>query len=515
MGALAVPLTISTVLLPSILLALGCAYTMHLLTAAAGRGGGEELRRALPEVALPIALSGLTTAVGFVAVSFVRIETIQYVGAFGALGVLVVLGATLTVAPAALRLWPLPERRLRLRKWFCGPAARGVVAFVAARRPVVIAGWLLALIGVGIGILRLQVETDVIVWFSRDDPVRVAYEEIRSRLSGISPMNVVIEAPEGGAVSVPEVLRAVDGLSSHLESLPEVGRAVSIADPLRQMHGGFLENPDNPLPQGPDLISQYLLLLEAKDYTYDLITADRSSANVRLRIDNNGSKALLGVAEEARGWWADHGVSGYAARTTGIMYEFARAEDEIATGQLRGLGFALLAIALILLAIFRSPRLAAMALLPNAIPIAMAFGVMGLLDVPLDAGTVVLGNLALGIAVDDTIHVVTGFYGRREGGDAAGPALLGAFERTLAPVVYTTLAVAIGFAILGLSEFTFTRHLGLLTAGIMGLCLLGNVLLLPALLLGMGPRKKDEAAGGGRGYQQSQPGAKPRLKSDA
>jgi hypothetical protein len=209
---------------------------------------------------------------------------------------------------------------------------------------------------------------------------------------------------------------------------------------------------------------------------------------------------LLGVAEEARAWWADHGVAGYGARTTGIMYEFARAEDEIAMGQLRGLGFALLAIALILLAIFRSPRLAAIALLPNAIPIAMAFGVMGLLNVPLDAGTVVLGNLALGIAVDDTIHVVTGFYGRREGGDAAGPALLGAFERTLAPVVYTTLAVAIGFAILGLSEFTFTRHLGLLTAGIMGLCLLGNVLLLPALLLGVGPRRGGKVAGGREGF---------------
>lgn len=498
MGALAVPLTISTVLLPSILLALGCAYTMHLLTVAAGRGRGEELRRALSDVALPVALSGLTTAVGFVAVSFVRIETIQYIGAFGAIGVLVVLAATLTITPAALRLWPLQERRLRFRRWFCGPAARGVVAFAAEKRPVIIAGWVLALLGIGVGIFRIHVETDVIVWFSRKDPIRVAYEEIRSRLSGISPMNVVIEAPEGRSVSTPDVLRAIDDLSNHLESLSDVGRAVSIADPLRQLHGGFVGDPDNPLPQALDLINQYLLLLGAKDYTYDLITADRSSANVRLRVNNNGSKALLRIAEGAHAWWADHGIAGYVARTTGIMYEFARAEDEIAAGQLRGLGFALIAIAVILLVIFRSPSLGAIALLPNAIPIAMAFGVMGLLAIPLDAGTVVLGNLALGIAVDDTIHVVTGFHSRREGGLGVRSALMGAFERSLAPVVYTTLAVSIGFAILGLSEFTFTRHLGLLTAGIMGLCLLGNLLLLPALLLGLGPRRDEDAADGGQ-----------------
>lgn len=490
MGALEVPLTISTVLLPSILLALGCAYTMHLLTAAAASGGTEELGDSFLDMALPVALSGLTTALGFVAVAFVRIEAIQQVGVFGALGVLVVVSATLTVTPATLRLWPHSGRHLRFRDWLCESGAQHVVKFVTARRSMIVGVWILALSGIGLGALRIHVETDVIVWFAPDDPIRVAYEEIRSRLSGISPMNVVIEAPKGRSVSTAEVVAAVDGLANFLESLPDVGRAISIADPLRQIHGEFLGNPDDPLPQSSDLISQYLLLLESKDFTYDLITPDRGSANVRLRVDDNGSKALLRVAEEARVWWAEHGVSDYEARTTGIMYEFARAEDAIARGQLRGLGFALFAIGMILLGAFRRPGLAGIALFTNAVPIAMAFGLMGLLDVPLDAGTVVLGNLALGIAVDDTIHVVTGYQSGREGGQPPEVALLGSFRRVLAPVVYTSLAVAIGFAVLGLSEFTFTRNLGLLTAGIMLVCLLANVLLLPALLLGVDSRRR-------------------------
>ena len=495
MGAVGTPLTISTVVLPSILLALGCAYTMHLLTAAVGKGAGEALSESLLAVSLPVAVSGLTTAVGFTAVSFVRIETIRDLGGFGALGVVVILAATLTVVPSALRLWPLPEKRQGLHRWFRETGAARIVEFAEARQSLILVAWVVAAAVISVGVARIHVETDVVLWFSKNDPIRMAYEEIREKLSGISPMNVVIEAPEGQSVSAPDVLKQIDGLTAHLESLPDVGRAISITDALRQLHGGFIDDPGRPLPGSSNLVSQYLLLLDAKDYTDDLIAEDRSAANVRLRIDNNGSKALLAVAETADSWWAEHGVPGYEARATGIMYEFGRSEDAIARGQLQGLGFALAVIGLLLLAIFRWARLALVALIPNVIPVVMAFGLMGLLGVPLDAGTVVLGNLALGIAVDDTIHLVTGFYEGREGGEEPHRALVGAFERALAPLVYTTLAVALGFAVLGVSGFTLTRHLGLLTAGIMLLCLLADVLLLPVLLLRLRRREGgDEAA---------------------
>jgi len=487
MGALEVPVTITTVVLPSVLLALGCAYAMHLLTAAAGCRDPDALREASYRVALPIALSGLTTAVGFVAVAFVRIDAVRDIGGFGALGVLVVLAATLTAAPASLRLWPLPERRERLRVWLGGPAAEALVGLVVRHRRALLFGWAITLAAVGVGIARVQVETDVIVWFPRSDPIRVDYDAIVDRLSGISPMNVIVEAPSGGVVSTPEVMAAIDGLAAHLEALPSVGRVLSIADPLRQLHAGFLGTAGEPLPNDAALLAQYLLLLDSKSYTRDLISPDRSAANVRMRVDDNGSDALLAVADEAHAWWARWGVEGVRARATGIMYEFGRAEDEIAWGQLRGLTFALLAVAGILLAIFRWPALAALALVPNAVPIAMAFGVMGLAGLPLDAGTVILGNLALGIAVDDTIHLAVGFHRRCALGSPPQKALLETLRAVLAPLVYTSLAVALGFAGLGISGFTPIRHLGLLTAGVMLLCLLADLLLLPALLLRLRP----------------------------
>jgi predicted RND superfamily exporter protein len=100
---------------------------------------------------------------------------------------------------------------------------------------------------------------------------------------------------------------------------------------------------------------------------------------------------------------------------------------------------------------------------------------------------VIVGSLALGIAVDDTIHLISAFQEDREREGAALPALDAALGRVLHPVVFTTLAVAIGFGVLGFSQFTFTRNLGLLVAGTMGVCLLADLVLLPALLSRLQP----------------------------
>jgi len=116
MGGAGVPITIATVLLPSIILALSCAYAMHMLSAGRGCRTRVELAGALDPIALPVALSGLTTSVGFVAISAVRIDAIEAVGTYGALGVLVITASTLTALPALLALAPIPHRGYRNKK---------------------------------------------------------------------------------------------------------------------------------------------------------------------------------------------------------------------------------------------------------------------------------------------------------------------------------------------------------------------------------------------------------------
>lgn len=488
MGALGVPLTLSTMILPSVMLALGCAHAMHVVSACVGVSGKQELRAALAPVALPVVLSGLTTVIGFLAISSVRIDAIREVSGFGALGVVVGTAAALTLVPAALTKRPLPSSQSRSLIWIGGSLRAWVVRVVSGRRGLVIGLSCLLAVGLGAGLWRVQVETDATRWFLPGSDVRESYEEIRRELSGISPVNVVFQAEHGAHVTRPEFIRRIGELAAHLQAMPEVGKALSLADPLAQLHEGFSATTDGSLPATEALVEQYLLLLESVEQLDDVVTPDRKAANLLLRVDNNGSEDLLRVARAAEEWWRSNGLSDYSARATGIMYEFARAEDEIAWGQLRGLALAVTAVVALLLLILGSLELAAKAMVPNVVPLLAAFGLMGWFSVPLDAGTVLVGNLALGIAIDDTVHLVTAFQKQRQGGMPPVDAFDAALTRVLPAITATTIVIGIGFAVLGFSQFTFTRNLGLLTSLIMVLCYVADVLLLPALLIPRGAR---------------------------
>jgi predicted RND superfamily exporter protein len=477
-------LSFSTALIPPVLLALACAYTMHMATAVRGRAHRDEILWEAERVARPIALSGLTTAIGFLAMATVRIGLIRDLAAFGSLGVLIVTAGAITLAPALHVLWPLrSEVGGGLESWIRGPVRHVLVSFLDRRRVAVIGGWLLVLAIFTAGLGRLQVASDVILWFPEHSELRRSYEHIRSSLSGITPVNVLVEGEGGSDVTRPEVVAAVDALATDLGELPKVGKALSVADPLRQMHRVLGGDPAAGLPGDRALIQQYLLLLDGVEQMDDVISPDHASANILLRVDDNASAEIVEIADWVDAWWAERGVPGFSARTTGIMYEFGRAQDEIALGGVRGLSLALLAIASLLLLMFREPRITAVALVPNLIPIGMAFGFMGWFGIPLDAATVCLGSLALGIAVDDTIHVVTAYQDGKRQGLADLKALDGCFERVLPALVLTSVVIAIGFGALALSQFSLVRNLGLMTAGVVVVCLLADTLLLPALLV--------------------------------
>jgi predicted RND superfamily exporter protein len=489
MGWAGVPLSAPTMILPPVLLAIGCAYTMHLMTVVDQRRdqGIEGLEGAIGEVAPPIALSGVITAVGFASTAIVPIEAVQRVGVLGSVGTVIACAATIGLGAAVVALWH-SEGHNPLVTWLTVRVARGVLAWIRSRSGQVIGLWVLVL-GLGIaGAKNLHVESDVVVWFPRGTEVRDAYEEIKTRLSGISPLNVVIEAPDGGSVTQPDVIFAIEALGRHLSSLPEIGKVITVADPLLELHEGFTGVAVDPieLPRDQAAIEQYLLILEGTDRLGDVITPDRHAANVLMRVNNNGSRHLLDVAERAEDWWREHGVEGFRARSTGIMFEVARAEEAIALGQIQGLGLDVAIIFTILVVALRSLRLATLALIPNVLPIGLMFGFMGASGIPLDLGTVFVSNLAVGIAVDETIHVITAFARMRERNASAAEALGHAMERVLPALLLTTVLIAAGFLVLAISDFRFTRNLGLLTAGVMVLCVASNATLLPALLLRFG-----------------------------
>jgi len=491
MGAMGGAITLITMILPSIVLALGVAYAMHMLTAAQGEDELEGLRNALRRVSLPVALSGLTTAIGFASIGVVRIDLVRQAGGYGALGVLITLAATLTLLPACLSLRRLPSLRPRFASSLEGRVSERLTRFAVQRRGITLVVWALLALPLCVGLLKLDVATDATSWFPQGTRPRDDYDQIRRSLSGISPVNVVIEAKDGGSVTDPTVVAAIDRLATHLEERPNVGKSISLADPLRQIHGGFVGDASLPIPDSQALIEQYLLLLESVESIDDVVTSDRSASNVVLRVDDNRSGSLRDVGGDAEAWWREQGPPGFEARSTGTMFEFARAEDEMTFGQIRGLSLAIFVIGVVLWLVFGRLSLASLALVPNAIPVLAIFGFMGFAGIALDAGTVMVGSLALGIAVDDTMHMITSLHEGHERGLDAEASLIGALRTNLPALTFTSLVIALGFGILGLSNFTFIRNLGMLIAALMGVCLIADVSLLPALIR---PRRTESTA---------------------
>jgi hypothetical protein len=330
------------------------------------------------------------------------------------------------------------------------------------------------------GISMIENSTNVVEWFSPGMQIRDDYERIKVDLAGITPVNVVVSSEGGSRVTEPAVLGAIARLKVYAESMPEVGKAIAATDPLRQINR-VLAGKDG-VPETEDLAEQYLLLLDGSEQVEDLISSDRSAANVAVRMDSNESVDIMRVAELIDTWWDEHGEAGFSASFTGIMYQVARSADEITLGLLKGLSLAVGAIGVVLLVLLRSIRSAIVALVPNVIPLVVGFGAMGFLGVPLDAATVVLGSMALGIAVDDTIHVALAFGAQRRMGLDPTEALRRALPPVVPALIASTAVICGGFAVLSASSFTLIGNLGVLTTGIVVLCLICDLFLLPALL---------------------------------
>ena len=151
-------------------------------------------------------------------------------------------------------------------------------------------------------------------------------------------------------------------------------------------------------------------------------------------------------------------------------------------GITRGLIAAMIAMAVVCLALFRSVKLTLIAVAPNAFPVLVVFGFMGLFGIPLNCGSAMVTTIALGVGLNDTVHFVMHYRGRRLEGADTESALKGTFGEIGRPIILTSAVNCVGFGIFMLSDFLPMAHFGLLAGIAMAAALVGDLVLLPNLL---------------------------------
>jgi len=496
-------LNLVTFIVPPLINAVGFAYSVHMVSEhddllREGERGPEAVRLALRRVAFPIFLTAVTTAAGFLSLCLSRIPAIREFGAFCVVGVVGSLVAALTFAPAALAALRDPSAAPRaMGEGRLERLAGRLVAFDLRRR-----GWVLGAAGAVaalaiVGLTRIEVNTSFTSNLKPGHPLRQSIVSFDRNLAGASTMYVMLETGERDAFKRPENLRVLRELQLSIDEFPEVGDTTSLADYLMLVNRAFHDgDPEHfAIPASQRLVSQFLFFLW-HDQLGAFVDSGFTSASVLVRRSHYSSKegsAMIKAIEsrfEALPGSIDASVTGQSPL---IIHTI----DEITRGQAVSLSGATLIILGILVVYFRSLRIALLALIPNALPVLVYFGVLGLSGVTLNIITSLIACIVLGIAVDDTIHFLVRFREQvRIVGDE-GKAAAAALRLVVRPVTVTTAALCAAFAVFLGSGLKHQVEFGVLATGMLAFAWLVDMTLTPALCARMGFAREGAAAGRG------------------
>ncbi len=484
MGWVGHDLNIVTTLIPPLVLALGFAYATHVVASfdpsTGGTGRSAIARRALARVVFPVTFTALTTAAGFLSLTSNALDVIRGFGLFAALSTAATLLASLTLVPLMLSLGgPVPGSRPRARR--LDGFFEALADFDVRHSGPILLGSA-GLVGLGLfGATRIEVNLPVIENFGRDAEIRRAYEEVDRLFGGANQFYLMLRAPEPGDFERPDWLGEVAALQRWLEDQPEIGGTTSVVQYLEVLNEalGPEPTPTRRIPDSASGVAQLLLfggneeLDVLIDRAHQVITIlVRSTATETREFDRLALRIDQRLAE------LPEGITGY---TTGNAILLTRAANEISRGQAWSLVWACALIGLLLCLYFRSARLGLLAFVPNVIPVILYFGLLGLSGTTLNNATALMGSIVLGIAVDDTLHLVIEYRRalRRKG--APGPALREALRHVGRAISCTTLAVCLGLLVVGGSELRNQAEFGLLGAATLALAWLVDVTFTPAL----------------------------------
>jgi len=479
-GALGVSISVVTSILVPLVLAIGTSYCIRVLSehtrqCALGCSGPDAVAAALREVGTTVMLCGGTTALGFWPLRTSHVDVLRDLGTLAVVASGLSTLAALTIVPAVLALGrrrvPGARSHAELR-----PLLARVDALTSAHPGALLAGGALMVLLAAVGLSRLQVDQSPWEWFPEGSEVHRSTRLIDDELGGVLPFSIVLESPRGPWD--PALLRATDALATALRTDPGVRAVGSVADLLRVVAVAF-DGEAAPLPDRQNLIAQFALLYDPETLA-PYLSESTGRQHVIVRMAHAATSEVQAFVARVDAKLRALVPSPVTARLTGTGLLRVATAHEFAAGLFRHLFLASLAIAVLLALALRSPALGVIALVPNLLPILLVYGLLGWVGIPLNVATVTTGAAALGNAVDDTVQYLARYrrLRRRLGPDARRATL----EAVGAPMIVSDVVLTAGFAALMAASFFPVASLGLLGATAMAFSLVGNLLLLPALV---------------------------------
>ncbi len=504
MAAVGIPMTPVSQVLPSFLLAVGVGNSVHLLAIflqqrQRGSGVEEALAYALGHSGLAIVMTGLTTAGSLLSFLSATLALIADFGISAPVGVMLSLVLSLVLLPALIAVTPMrvrPARNSALRRLPVACGALGV------RHPLTVTLTWTALFAVSLVFaLQVRISNYALDWFDPDVPFRVATELIDRELGGASSIEIVIDSGRENGLYEPELLRRIDALQHHVEGHPfgtgHVKRAtVSIVEVVKEIHQALNGNEPGSyvIPDDRRLISQELLLFEnsGTDDLEDIVDSQFRIGRVSLPIPFTDSILSVPILEEFERDLPKILGDQASLYITGQFSIGAKTVSATVNSMVRTYAVAFTVITPFMMLLLGSVRTGLLSMAPATGAILISLGVMGVFDMPLDGFTLLVGSIALGLAVDDTIHFMHNYARARARGQDVESAVRTTLESTGQALLYTSLVLIAGFLAYTQATLNLLINFGILTALAIGIAFAANVTLAPALVTLVARLRQDD-----------------------
>lgn len=513
-GWLGIFLTAPVFSVPTVVATMAVADSVHLLvTYMQNLRNGMSKQDAMVESIrinmMPVFLTSITTVIGFLTMNFSDVPPLQDLGNVVAVGVIFAFIFSITFLPAFTILMPTkvtPGRSTKHEKM------DQLADFVVAKRKLLLPLMMVVCISIIAFLPKNELNDEFVKYFDETIDFRVDSDYTTEHLTGLYTMFYSVQSGSENGIHEPKFMATLQDFVEYAEAQSEVIHVQSYTDVMKRLNKSMNADRDecyalpekslgagcNEVLNDPEegvelntrireLTAQFTLMYEMSlpkgmDLT-NQVSSDKSGTRVQIALHNLSSVEVLALEERFVAWFEQNAPEyKVLGSSPGVM--FAHVGQNNIYSMLKGTAWALVLISLLLMVALKSFKLGLLSLIPNIIPMAVAFGIWGMFQGQVGMGLSVVTGMTLGIVVDDTVHFLSKYLrARREKGLNSHQAVKYAFQTVGMALTVTTIVLVLGFLVLGMSHYVMNSHMGILTAITLAAALIIDFLLLPPLLM--------------------------------
>lgn len=494
-GWLGYQMTPTLAIAPTMMMTMAIADCVHLVSgirdARVRQGLNDAIVSGVKLNAMPIAITSLTTAIGFLGMRVADNPPIVHLGTVAAIGVTAAMMYSLTLLPAWLclsraSLSPQPEGRSQ--------KLVGLGRWVVSRKRAIILLTAILVAFMSWSASRNQATEDLVKYFKTSTDIRQATEFSLDHLTGMYQIQFSLATGESNGIAEPAYLNTLDQFAQWFMQQDGVLQVSHVADIVKRLNQNMHGDDETwyRVPEQRDLAAQYLLMYQMSlpfGLTLEnLVTADFDASRFVVTLGRVESAQIRELEKSAYRWLEQNAPQmavndGLQNRGAGPAMMYAHTASKISGTMTKATFIALLGISVLLCLALRSLGWGLLSMIPNLVPAIMAFGIWGWINGHISMTVAMVSTMTLGIVVDDTVHFLSKYlYARRRMGMAVQHSLDYAYSTVGIALVITTAVLVSGFAVMSLSPFEPSARMSELALITITTALVFDLLFLPALI---------------------------------